>query len=759
MSRSLASLLAAAALALLAVAPVSATEVKSFRLQSQKAFLAGNLEGISLDPDGRLELADRAERVTALAEPFLFAAAVHPQGWVVGTGNDGKVFLVRRDGTVEELFAAPEGQIFAVWADADGTVFAGASPGGKVYRIPGGGAAAPPATAGTTPAPWFASGETYVWDIRRGPAGDLLVATGTTGKLFRVAADGTGSVVYDTDDTHVRSVAVTAGGEVLLGTAGEGLILRIAADGSARTLFDAEQPEVVAFAVPAAGEAPGIAFYAAVIASEASAVELPTASSASASGDRSAGAASAGGGPGERAAPSEVVVQAGVAPPAGSRPSGFKGKRSQILAVSPDGVVESVWAFDDDTIFDIAWIAGRLWVATGLEGKLYSFDGEQMVLEKAVDERQIVALLAPEPAFATTNAPAVYRLSGDKERRGTYTSAALDAGAVARFGTLRWRGDLPEGGGLSFAFRSGISAEPDRTWSDWTAPRRPSASGEVEVAGLPNGRYVQWRATLEAPGRPAASRERGVSPRIDAVELSYRQQNLRPRLESFEVLDPGQILVEAGFNPSNQVYEPAHPNRDGIFTTLEPEANGASGRTKTLWKKGFRSFRWSAEDPNNDALRYALAFRPEGAASTAWLPVAEELDEAYYSFDATVLPDGVYRFRVRASDAADNAPGEAETGEALSEPVVIDHSPPVVVEAKRTSPTLRVVLADALNPLRAIEVSVDAGEWQQAAAADGLLDARRETVEIPVPDGARLLLLRVTDAAYNVMTFDLSDRL
>ncbi len=56
-------------------------------------------------------------------------------------------------------------------------------------------------------------------------------------------------------------------------------------------------------------------------------------------------------------------------------------------------------------------------------------------------------------------------------------------------------------------------------------------------------------------------------------------------------------------------------------------------------------------------------------------------------------------------------------------------------------------------------MSVDAGEWRPAPAADGLLDGRRETLELEVPEGARLVLLRVTDAAFNVTTFDLSDRL
>ncbi len=745
---------------LAAPASVGATEVKIFQLQSQKAFLRGTLDGVSIDSDGRLELADRAERVTSLGEPFLFSAAPHPDGWVVGTGNDGKVLLVHRDGTVDELLAAPEGQVFAVWADPDGTVFAGVSPGGKVYRIPAGKKGLSPGDA-----LWFDTGETYVWDLARAADGALLVGTGTSGKLFKVTGKNQGSVLYDSDDTHVRSLAVLPGGDVLVGTAGEGLILRLSPDGSVRTLYDADQPEVVAFAPKGNGR--DGSFYAAVIASEASPVEL----GAAAAGGGAKGGGDADGsepeepGPKAKASVSVKLGQAG----AGSRPAGFSGKRSQVLRVSPAGVVEPVWGFADETVFDLLWSGGKLWVATGLEGKLYSFDGREMVLEKEVEERQVVALLPgePGPAFATTNAPAIYRLTAERERRGTYTSPALDAGSVARFGTLHWRGETGKGGQVRFAFRSGVSEEPDATWSGWTEPRKPSAAGEVALDGVPEGRYVQWRATLQGGGGAEAS------PRIDGVELSYRQENLRPKITTFQALDPGEILVPAGFNPAQQVYEPAHPNKEGIFTTLEQATTDDEGRLKTLWKKGYRSFRWSAADPNGDDLVYSLQFRPletagkaagkgdpgAGPADPSWLTVADDLDDDYYSFDATVLPDGVYRFRLTASDAAENAPGEGQSGEELSEPVVVDHSPPKLVEAKKKGGMLRVVLEDDWNPLRAAEVSVDAADWTPAAPADGLLDGRREVLEVPVPEGTKLLLLRATDAALNVATYDLSAKL
>jgi hypothetical protein len=61
--------------------------------------------------------------------------------------------------------------------------------------------------------------------------------------------------------------------------------------------------------------------------------------------------------------------------------------------------------------------------------------------------------------------------------------------------------------------------------------------------------------------------------------------------------------------------------------------------------------------------------------------------------------------------------------------------------------------------------SVDATEWKPVEAADGLLDGRTETLWIVPPSSPEsgeqkepggLLLLRVTDAAFNVTTFNLS---
>jgi hypothetical protein len=350
----------------------------------------------------------------------------------------------------------------------------------------------------------------------------------------------------------------------------------------------------------------------------------------------------------------------------------------------------------------------------------------------------------------------VYSAAGSEASRAaiaaepTYTSAALDTGSLSRFGSFRWRGADGAGGRAQFSFRSGLARDPDRTWSGWTDWSPLRAGSDLGLAGVPAGRYVQWRTRFDGEGAASLS--------IAAMELTYRAENARPRIRRFYAMEPGELLAPSSFSPANQVYEPAHPDRQGFFTPFAPATAGDETRWKTLWKKGHRTLRWEAEDSNQDRLEYRLEFRFEGAGSEgAWLPMAENLTETSYGFDETVLPDGLYRFRVRASDAAANPAGEGLEAERLSEPLLVDGSPPRLVRARRDGTRLRVEVEDAWNPLRAAQWSADGAAWEDVTTTDDLVDGRREEIVLEPKPGARFVLLRVTDTAFNVGTFDLSE--
>ena len=749
-----AALVAMATLAVAVSLPtiVSASKVEAFRLASAGDFLSGTFDGVSVGPLGTLRLARALDKVASIEEPFLFSAAVDGDGWVVGTGSQGRVLRVAGDGSVTELFATAEPEVFALLVERD-AIYAAASPEAKVYRYDRDSGEATVI---------FDPGAQYVWALAREgnrSGGRLLVATGTEGKLFAFdERNDSASLLYDSGDVHVRSMLVRDQ-DVLIGTVGEGRILSLSpqtaserstapADDAAvaewvgRTLFDALQPEITSLTA-----GPDGVVFAAAVASEASLAQLAPQNGDNANNQNGA-----------------------TPPPVGTRPAGFEGARSVVLEIAVDGSVSPRGEFAKETVYSLLWEAraadaegGVLWVATGQEGKLFRSRGDEMVLERDLDELQIVQLLpgTQGTTLATTNAASLYRTSARDQAEGTYLSKVLDAKHPARFGTLHVEGRASGNAGLSFAMRSGLSAFPDDTWSPWIElGGLTTAAGvpDLSLDSVPRGRYSQLRVTFD---RGAAS------PELQVVELTYLQENQRPKITELRVLDPGVILVQGSFNPSNQVFEPPSPNRDGFFNSLDEPATDSKGRPKQLWKLGYRTVQWKAEDPNKDTLRYHLSVRPEGSGER-WYSIGRDIEKSSWGFDTTVLPDGLYRVRVEAHDGESNIEGAEATAERTSGLVVIDNTAPQIGSRSGR----RIEVRDALSPLRRVEISRNASPWVAVEPVDGLTDSRRETYDLDAAlraldaaderagrsrnDGdSALLLLRISDVAYNHRTVTL----
>ena len=121
--------------------------------------------------------------------------------------------------------------------------------------------------------------------------------------------------------------------------------------------------------------------------------------------------------------------------------------------------------------------------------------------------------------------------------------------------------------------------------------------------------------------------------------------------------------------------------------------------------------------------------------------------------DSETLADGVYRFRIVVSDRVSNPPEFYYETEAMSEPVLIDHTPPQVnvLEIKGREKVIFEAV-DKGSSLTTAEYAIDAGKWTPIYSEDGILDSRRERFLI-LPQGLsareHLLTLRVRDRSGN----------
>jgi hypothetical protein len=99
----------------------------------------------------------------------------------------------------------------------------------------------------------FDTEQAYVWSTAADAAGNVYLGTGHDGRVFRVAADGRGALVYDAAELDVTALAVGRDGALYAGTSPDGKVYRIpagaAAGAQAAVYFDPPDKYIWSLAV------------------------------------------------------------------------------------------------------------------------------------------------------------------------------------------------------------------------------------------------------------------------------------------------------------------------------------------------------------------------------------------------------------------------------------------------------------------------------------------------------------------------------
>jgi len=729
--------LLAGAGSLFAVSPVLWTQ------QGIADFEKGKPDGVAVTSRGGIFLARTVKElpVKALEEsvqPFLWSQATDSRGNLyVGSGNEGKVFKIPKGGAGSLFYASGDLAVQALAVDSRDNLYAGTSPEGKVYRLSPDG----------KPDVWFDPDERYIWALAVDRSGNLYVATGEHGIIYKVSDKGKGTPFFDSEESHVVALAFDRQGNLLAGSSGKGLLYRISPDGKGTVVLDTALKEVNALALDAAGR-----IYASGIQAEAPAIARlmkGVRARGVASREEVVAAVTPGGGPTlSETVGEEMEVTAESVPPVG--PDGRQ-IRSQIYRIEADGTATVVWSSESETVFSLA-VAGEkeLYLGTGDLGKIRRLeaDGTSSLVARLSSSQVTSLLAAPDGSLyaAASNAGKVYFLDREVGDSGTYTSPLRDAGTLARWGRISWLGTTPAGTRLELFTRTGNSALPDATWSDWS-PAYVSPAGTGVLS--PPARFVQWKARL-------SRQTKGASPLLESVSLAYLPANLPPEVRKVEVYPPGVVIQKPPLPADPDAAEtafsqPPVPPEGTELASPFPQVPG-----KKIFQKGMRSLGWEASDPNSDTLRFDLFYRGEGEQE--WKPLARGIREGYFAWDSTRMPDGRYRVKVQASDAPSNPPGSEKRGEEITPPFMVDNTPPRVEASWKKDDKgsgVEVRVTDTASPVRSLEYSLDAAPWTPAAPVDGIADSLSEQYRVlleRLSPGEHTLLLKAADAEGNVGT-------
>jgi hypothetical protein len=421
-------------------------------------------------------------------------------------------------------------------------------------------------------------------------------------------------------------------------------------------------------------------------------------------------------------------------------------EKSAIYKIHADHTVETLWSSKEENIYDIALEHERLLFSTDLQGRIYGLspDRKATLIAQTNEAEAMRLLVSPAGLLATTgNMGKLYRLTGNAAAEGYFEAPVHDANTVARWGRLSWRANLPAGTQLAFRTRTGNSARPDNTWSDWSGPLSDANKGLVTS---PNARYIQWRVEFRSSN--------GTAPAVDSVTAAYLPQNTPPVVRSIVVSSQGGATTQrAGAAQGGQANAAFSIT---VTDTGESPQTSAGTPTQTLNRGTGQQIQilWQADDPDNDRLMYSLYFRGEDERD--WKVLRSNVFENTYTIDGDALADGRYLFRVTASDRPSNPQEYARDADLISSPVLIDNTPPVVrvgaVQKAGNAIEIPVEAVDETSALRRCEYSLNAGPWFPVEAVDGVTDSRAETFRIRLGNlgaGEHLVTVRVFDAAGN----------
>jgi hypothetical protein len=689
----------------------------------------GTAKGIALRSEGGLELAPAFKALATTPSTYIWLIASDSGGNIyAAAGSPARVYRITPDGQSTTIFEPQELQVQALVVDKNGIVYAATAPDGKVYRLDPG--RLEPAKAGAK-ASWSAStyfdpGSKYIWDIVLDNAGALYVATGDHGEIYKVSPNGQHALFFKSDEVHIRVLALDPKGNLIAGSDGSGLVYRIAPNGAAFVLYSAPKKEITALAIDGAGN-----IYAAGAGEKRPGATMPGMGITLATPAQNPPA------PG-----GNINITVAPATPMTPFPAPGLGATggSEIYRIAPDGAPSRLWSSHEDLVYALGFDQhGRLLAGTGNRGHIFAINGVDDFTDLIKASATQITAFAAAPGgglyASSSNLGKIFVLGPGPESEGTYESDVFDAHVFSLWG----RTSVRTAGNVELYARSGNVDNPDRNWSHWTRVDL-AAGSELKV---PPARFVQWKSVLHA-GNPA--------PRVDAVLLNYLPKNVAPEIDDITV-QPGYRYQPIPHVTGSEPPAPGQPRFD-------PPPSAVRDRDSV-------GIRWSAHDDNDDQLVYAVYYRGDG--ESRWLLLKNNLSDRYYSFDASLLPDGGYTVKVIVSDAPSHSPGEALYAERVSNRFEVDTTAPVIDNLTATLDGkqihVRFRASDSFSPIKRAEYSLDGGDWQFVEPVGQLSDSKTEDydfhVAVPQPIAAPAPMTESTanDHVVVVRAYDRFDNL
>lgn len=495
-------------------------EVKRKEIKDYNTFQKGKIEGAALNHRGELSIGPGIRAVAGPeAEYYLSFAAGSGSDYYIGTGHSARVYKIKSDvaptplpdggiAGVEEIFRGDELDVYALLAARNGAIYAGTSPDGKLYKI---------TVSGDKKEfkEFYDSEEKFIWDIKEDNAGNIILATGVSGAVFRVDSQGNSVSILASEDIHIVSLCIARSGAILAGSGDRGVLYKID-NTKIKVLYDSPLEEIRGICEDKEGNI----FFSAT---RNVRKDLLKGAALEAISDKK-----------------KKDSDAATAIP----------EKSILHIRRPDGVVEKLWSSYTEYIYSIAYDekTDTVLVSTGDSGRVHRInkDGDFSLVYES-DAAQVFKLtpVAGGVAMITNNNASVAVIENTVNTKGVYLSEPFDLGHQSRLGKAYWDATASGAADVSLMVRAGNSGMPDDTWSKWSAPFN-GGSAEMNIQDV---RYFQVKINLNAtnPANP---------PVFKNFRAYYLQSNLKPQIREITVTRGEKTTGTDAGEPGKQSEEP-----------------------------------------------------------------------------------------------------------------------------------------------------------------------------------------------------------
>lgn len=761
------ALLLAGALAPVLITSAQAGRTQRFTDDSLGDFRKGDVTTSTLTDLGILTVPPtRAKlyRPAALEGGFWSGIAREDGTAILGSGSQGRVVALDSNSSGTVITKLDLMQVHALAAAGkDGSFYAAGAPGGKIHRV------GPDHKSSVV----FDTKESYVWALLPTPSGELYAATGNQGKIYKVAADGSGKEFAKLKNVkNILALAQDREGRLLAATQDKAQLIRFDADGKPFVIYEADQKEIRRVVVGPdgsywiavndrdggpEGEVPrSSAPVSAASAAIAALMEGPGGGGPGGDGDDDG---SSGGGASPSPSPSMRVSS-----------GGGGGRGAAVVLLSPSGFVRMTWPAPEGPVQDIHLdpTGTNLYVAAGTSGALYRIDTQGRSTRVVTLREKSILRIVREPKgsllLLTNGSAAAYRVSPDQPAEGIFVSTAFDGQMAVEWGRPIVDAKIPAGAKVLFSTRTGNTSDPDLGWSPWSkevevSPNEPLSTGAVAA------RRFQYRLRLTT-----ASSDPANYPRVDRVVVPYVSPNHPPEIKDV-VVRPASGGGRGGSSSSAMYGGPAGgsssmPSKDdgegGSSAIRRPPTGGGSsggrGGAEADSNPKRMSVSWKANDPNSDELTAKVFVRPE--AESTWVEVESAARGSSYPLDTSLLPDGKYVVRVEIADANTNLPDAKQTAAAESDPFEVDNTEPTIsglaaTPGKNGGVRINFGAADSATQISSAQYRINSGEFRFLQPTDGIFDGREESFSFEIPyddfDAGKtaMITVRATDERGN----------